>query len=81
MISSLRDRPLPADLIAVGEVGLSGELRSVGQLEPRLREAAQTRLSQRPGARASSTAPARSHGMRAAAAGRRCATQRERLEL
>jgi DNA repair protein RadA/Sms len=39
LISSLRDRPLPADLIALGEVGLSGELRSVGQLEPRLHEA------------------------------------------
>jgi DNA repair protein RadA/Sms len=39
LISSLRDRPLPSDLIALGEVGLSGELRSVGQLEPRLHEA------------------------------------------
>ena len=39
LISSCADRPLPADLIALGEVGLSGELRSVGQLEPRLHEA------------------------------------------
>jgi DNA repair protein RadA/Sms len=40
IVSSVRDRPVPADLIAVGELGLSGELRGVGQLEQRLREAA-----------------------------------------
>jgi len=38
--SSYRDHPVAADLAVVGEVGLSGELRSVGQLERRLREAA-----------------------------------------
>lgn len=38
--SSYRNRPVAADLAVVGEVGLSGELRSVGQLERRLREAA-----------------------------------------
>jgi DNA repair protein RadA/Sms len=37
--SSYRNRPVAADLAVVGEVGLSGELRSVGQLERRLREA------------------------------------------
>ncbi len=40
LASSLRNRPLPADLALVGEVGLSGEVRSVGQLEVRLSEAA-----------------------------------------
>ena len=30
--SSYYDRPLPADLAIVGEVGLSGEIRRVGQL-------------------------------------------------
>ncbi|HEY1297765.1 MAG TPA: DNA repair protein RadA [Chloroflexota bacterium] len=40
IVSSIRDHPLPHDLIALGEVGLSGELRGVGQLEQRLREAA-----------------------------------------
>jgi DNA repair protein RadA/Sms len=40
IVSSVRDRPLPGDLVAVGELGLSGELRGVGQLEQRLREAA-----------------------------------------
>jgi len=39
-LSSLRDRPLPADLVVFGEVGLAGEIRPVqGGLE-RLREAA-----------------------------------------
>jgi DNA repair protein RadA/Sms len=40
IVSSARDKPVPADLVVLGEVGLSGELRSVGQLEQRLREAA-----------------------------------------
>jgi DNA repair protein RadA/Sms len=40
IVSSIRDRPLPADVVALGEIGLSGELRGVGQLEQRLREAA-----------------------------------------
>jgi DNA repair protein RadA/Sms len=40
VISSFRDRPVSSDTVALGEVGLSGELRSVGQLEQRLREAA-----------------------------------------
>ena len=37
--SSYYDRPLPADLAIVGEVGLSGEIRRVGQLASRLSEA------------------------------------------
>ena len=37
--SSTKDKPLPADLVVVGEVGLSGELRSVSQLPARLNEA------------------------------------------
>jgi DNA repair protein RadA/Sms len=40
IISSARDHPVPGDLIAVGEVGLAGEIRGVAQLEQRLREAA-----------------------------------------
>jgi DNA repair protein RadA/Sms len=39
LASSLRDRPVTAGTIAIGEVGLLGELRSVGGLERRLREA------------------------------------------
>lgn len=38
--SSFRDAPVAGDLAIVGEVGLSGELRVVSQLETRLREAA-----------------------------------------
>ena len=41
LASSLRDRPLPSDVVCIGELGLSGELRSVGQLDARLQEAAQ----------------------------------------
>jgi DNA repair protein RadA/Sms len=40
IVSSARDHALPSDMVAVGEVGLSAELRSVPQLEARLREAA-----------------------------------------
>ena len=36
---NLRDRPIYADMVLVGEVGLSGELRTVSQLERRLKEA------------------------------------------
>lgn len=38
--SSVKDRAAHADMAFVGEVGLSGELRAVGQLESRLKEAA-----------------------------------------
>ena len=40
LASSLRDRPIDARTVAVGEVGLLGELRPVAGLERRLREAA-----------------------------------------
>jgi len=38
--SSMRDQPVKADTVLIGEVGLSGELRMVGQMPTRLREAA-----------------------------------------
>ena len=38
--SSFRDAPVAADLAVVGEIGLSGELRTVSQLSRRLSEAA-----------------------------------------
>lgn len=38
--SSHLDRPVPADTIVFGEVGLAGEVRAVNQPEPRLGEAA-----------------------------------------
>ncbi len=39
-LSSFRNRPLPADLVVFGEVGLAGEIRPVPNGEERLREAA-----------------------------------------
>src|SRR6185503_6568940 len=40
LASSLRDQPIASATVLAGEVGLTGELRSVGGLERRLREAA-----------------------------------------
>ena len=40
LISSLRDRPLPTDLVVFGEVGLSGEIRPVPSGQERLNAAA-----------------------------------------
>ncbi|MBX9587264.1 MAG: DNA repair protein RadA [Gammaproteobacteria bacterium] len=39
VLSSLRNRPLPMDMIVFGEVGLSGEIRPVQSGQERLREA------------------------------------------
>jgi DNA repair protein RadA/Sms len=39
ILSSLRNRPLPSDLIAFGEVGLAGEIRPVPGGQERLKEA------------------------------------------
>jgi DNA repair protein RadA/Sms len=43
--SSFQNAPLPDDLVAVGEVGLSGELRTVSHLSRRLNEAAKLGFS------------------------------------
>jgi DNA repair protein RadA/Sms len=39
LISAARDVALPSSTIAIGEVGLSGEIRMAGNLENRLKEA------------------------------------------
>lgn len=39
-VSSMKDTPIASDLVAFGEVGLAGELRSVAHADRRLREAA-----------------------------------------
>lgn len=39
VVSSLTNKPLPADAVIFGEIGLSGEIRSVGQPNARLKEA------------------------------------------
>jgi DNA repair protein RadA/Sms len=38
--SAHRDLAIPADMIVAGEIGLAGEIRHIGQLEPRIKEAA-----------------------------------------
>ena len=38
--SSYRDQPIPADLVAIGEIGLTGEIRSVSHMNQRLAEVA-----------------------------------------
>jgi len=43
--SSFRDIPIDANTVMIGEVGLSGELRSVGELPRRLQEAARLGFS------------------------------------
>ncbi|HEX2205954.1 MAG TPA: DNA repair protein RadA [Longimicrobium sp.] len=40
LASSVFDRPVPADAVLIGELGLGGEVRPVGQMERRLAEAA-----------------------------------------
>ena len=39
LASSYVDKPLPADIVMIGEIGLSGEIRAVSQLALRLNEA------------------------------------------
>ena len=45
-LSSLRNRPLPVDLVVFGEVGLAGEVRPVQNGQERLREAVQHGFTQ-----------------------------------
>ncbi|HEY8212005.1 MAG TPA: DNA repair protein RadA, partial [Myxococcaceae bacterium] len=40
LVSSLQNKPLDAQTLILGEVGLAGEVRAVGQPDPRLAEAA-----------------------------------------
>ena len=46
LISSLADSPAPAETVFFGEIGLSGEVRPVGQRDGRLKEAAKLGFSQ-----------------------------------
>ncbi|MDI6795617.1 MAG: DNA repair protein RadA [Desulfatibacillaceae bacterium] len=45
MAGSFLDRPLPGNTLVLGEVGLTGEIRGVGHMENRLREAAKMGFS------------------------------------
>ena len=40
LVSSLKDIAIPDDVIAFGEIGLAGEIRSVSHVEKRIKEAA-----------------------------------------
>ncbi|MER3522724.1 MAG: DNA repair protein RadA [Ignavibacteria bacterium] len=40
IVSSMRDEPVDAQTVAIGEIGLGGEIRSVHQIEKRIGEAA-----------------------------------------
>jgi DNA repair protein RadA/Sms len=60
--SAACDRVLPTNLVAIGEVGLGGEIRSVGHLERRVNEAARLGLRR---ALVPKSAPAMPVGVRA----------------
>src|ERR1700730_8276820 len=45
ILSNERNKPLPDGLVVIGELGLAGEVRRVGQLERRLNEAARHGLT------------------------------------
>jgi len=59
LVSALTLEPMPADTVVFGEIGLSGEVRPVGQAEARLKEAAKLGFSTAvtPARRASRPAP------------------------
>ena len=40
LISSLADKPIPSTVVAIGEIGLSGECRAITNVEQRVKEAA-----------------------------------------
>jgi DNA repair protein RadA/Sms len=39
LLSAMLDKPLPTQLVSFGEIGLTGEVRSVSRSETRLKEA------------------------------------------
>ncbi len=56
LVSSALDAPLPQDCVVFGEVSLSGEVRPVGRMEARLKEAAKLGFSRALAAQAASEA-------------------------
>jgi DNA repair protein RadA/Sms len=69
LASSLRDRPLVQGTVAIGEVGLLGELRAVGGLDRRLREAERLGFTRAIVPRAAGREPARVPGLEIIAVG------------
>ncbi|HLI12429.1 MAG TPA: DNA repair protein RadA [Alphaproteobacteria bacterium] len=76
LVSSLTDRPVPPETVVFGEIGLSGEVRSVNHTDQRLKEAARLGFNQaimpsrsrRDGAKRA--APANASGLRLCGLGR-----------
>ncbi len=69
LASSFRDRPLVPGTVAIGEVGLLGELRSVSGLERRLREAARLGFTRAVVPRAGGRVPSSVDGLEVVASG------------
>jgi DNA repair protein RadA/Sms len=69
LASSLRDRPLVTGTVAIGEVGLLGELRAVGGLDRRLREAERLGFVRAIVPRAAGRGPAKVAGIEVVAVG------------
>jgi DNA repair protein RadA/Sms len=62
LLSSMRDRPTPANALYLGELGLGGEIRPIGGLDRRLAEAARLGFTQAFGSsRASAQVPGIAH--------------------
>ncbi len=62
LLSSMRDRPTPANALYLGELGLGGEIRPIGGLDRRLAEAARLGFTQAFGSsRASAQVPGITH--------------------
>ena len=40
LVSGITDKPMPDDVVAIGEIGLSGEVRAVSRIGSRISEAA-----------------------------------------
>jgi DNA repair protein RadA/Sms len=70
VLSSFRSRPLPADLVVFGEVGLAGEIRPVQAGLERLREAAKHGYKRAIGPKANAPGRERIEGMEVRAAQR-----------
>ena len=45
LVSGITDKPVPDDIVAIGEVGLSGEVRSVSRIGARISEASRLGFS------------------------------------
>jgi DNA repair protein RadA/Sms len=69
LASSFRDLPLITGTVAIGEVGLLGELRPVSGLERRLREAARLGFTRAVVPKAGGRAPTRVDGLEAVSVG------------